>query len=78
MMKILFFVIILTITYSAGIAQSTASTRLLDSLKYQLSICKEDTSRILIMVRLCDIYRTSKPDTALFYGEKAISYISIT
>jgi two-component system, NtrC family, sensor kinase len=72
-MKTLFVAILIIITYSIGIAQSTASITYLDSLKHQLSICKEDTSRILIMAELCNIYRSSKPDTALFYGEKAIN-----
>ena len=73
-MKALFFAILVIITYSIGIAQSTASIKYLDSLKHQLSICKEDTSRTLIMAELCNVYRTSKPDTALYYGEKAISF----
>jgi two-component system NtrC family sensor kinase len=44
-----------------------------DSLKYQLSIAKEDTTRVLILAQLDEAYRSAKPDSALLYGQQALS-----
>ena len=39
---------------------------------YNLSVAKEDTSRVWAMVGLCDYYKGTKPDSALIYGYKAL------
>jgi signal transduction histidine kinase len=44
-----------------------------DSLKHALTQAKTDTSKIAIMVRLCNQYMFNKPDSAIFYGYRAIN-----
>jgi len=53
-----------------GLAQRQQTT---DSLKHELAIAKQDTSRVLIMARLCALYRWSNTDSALFYGDRALT-----
>jgi len=53
-----------------GLAQRQQIT---DSLKHELAIAKQDTSRVLIMARLCALYRWSNTDSALFYGDRALT-----
>ena len=71
-MKPLIFTLLLTLIWSSSFAQSAQNINALDSLKHQLSIARQDTSRVLIMVNLCNRYRLWKPDSAFRYGEKAL------
>jgi len=43
-----------------------------DSLKYELVIAKNDTSRVLIMADLASAYNGFYPDTVNFYGKEAL------
>ena len=45
----------------------------IDSLKQELVMARHDTTRILVMVDLCANYRLSNPDSALFYGQQALT-----
>jgi len=45
----------------------------LDSLKHELSIIKQDTNRVLIMAELCNAYRSTNPDSAQFYAQRAVA-----
>ncbi len=71
-MKTLTFTLLFTLIGSVGFAQSAQARLVLDSLKRQLTFVKHDTSRVLIMAELCLKYRSPKPDSALFFGEKAL------
>jgi two-component system NtrC family sensor kinase len=42
-----------------------------DSLKHQLAIARQDTSRVLILAELCDTYRST--DSAQFFGQQALT-----
>ena len=42
-----------------------------DSLKQLLSVAKEDTNKVQILISLGIAYQWSKPDSALMYGLKA-------
>jgi two-component system, NtrC family, sensor kinase len=68
-MKTLTFTLILLALSTFGFAQN----RQADSLKHELAIAKADTSRVLIIAQLCNSYRNSKPDSALFFGEKGMA-----
>ncbi len=74
-MKTLFFTILFVLVGSTGFAQTAhAQGRLrIDSLKRQLTIAKQDTSRVLIMARLCASYRVPKPDSSLVFGQQALT-----
>ena len=70
-MKISTFTIFLALISTCAFAQDR---QLIDSLKHELAIAKHDTSRVLIMAELCSSYRSySKPDSAVFFGEKGIA-----
>ena len=69
-MKALAFTILLALISSCAFAQDQ---QVIDSLKHELAIAKHDTSRVLIMAVLCERYRNSKPDSALFFGEKGMA-----
>jgi len=70
-MRTLTFTLLLTLIGNIGFAQ-TAQRQLIDSLKYQLTIAKHDTSRVLIMTDLCYNYLYLKTDSAMKYGKKAL------
>ena len=54
---------------SFGIAQTPG----LDSLRHELAIATHDTSRVLILAKLCGGYKLIRPDSAFFYGSKALA-----
>ena len=70
-MKVSTLTIFLALTSSCAFAQDR---QVIDSLKHELAIAKHDTSRVIIMAELCSSYRSySKPDSAVFFGEKGIA-----
>jgi two-component system NtrC family sensor kinase len=71
-MKTLTFTFLLVVIGSAGFGQNARSRKILDSLEHRLPLARHDTSRVLIMVNLCTVYRTSNPDSALLFGRKAL------
>ena len=68
-MKILILTFLFTLTSNFSFAQGQY---VIDSLKYQLTITKQDTSRVQIMNYLCGKYRENNSDSALYYGQSAL------
>ncbi|HSU29077.1 MAG TPA: ATP-binding protein [Chitinophagaceae bacterium] len=58
---------------SAGFSQLNFGLLQSDSLKHELSIAREDSSRSLIMANLAESYRWSMPDSAMMYGQQALN-----
>ena len=69
-MKTISLTLLLALICILGFAQNVSPLQA-DSLNHELSIAKNDTSRVLILVSLCEFYRQSNPDSALLYGQKA-------
>jgi signal transduction histidine kinase len=68
-----FFTIILTFFFSITLFSQVGGTdQLRDSLKHELLIAKNDTSRVLIMAELASAYNGFYPDTVNFYGNDAL------
>ncbi len=67
-MKRFTLLIILFIASTIGFAQN----KLTDSLKYLLSLSKEDTTRVLTIAELGLQFRNSNPDSSIYYGQKAL------
>jgi signal transduction histidine kinase len=55
------------------ISKANAQVELKKDLERQLKEAKHDTIRVWAMAKLCNYYKFSNPDSALFYGYKAIS-----
>ena len=68
-MKTLTFTLLFAFFGSVGFAQNMRP----DSLKRELSVAKQDTSRVLIMAQLCNAYRSANPDSALLYVQRALA-----
>src|ERR1017187_6341101 len=68
MMKAIILTILFALVCSIGFSQNEKIT---DSLKHELVIAKQDTTRDLIMIELCFTYRLFDPDSSLYYGSKA-------
>jgi hypothetical protein len=71
MIKKFTFTILLAFACSIGYAQVWGNSHLLDSLKHELAKAKEDTIRVLIMAKLCNLYANSDFDSANLYGQRA-------
>jgi signal transduction histidine kinase len=70
MKKILFFVIGLSFL---GIASAQNMDVLqVDRLRAELAAAKHDTTRSLLMSELAEAYRSSRPDSTYFFGNKAL------
>lgn len=67
-MKTLTFTLLLTLIGRVGFGQNAQDRLTIDSLKHELAIAKHDTSRVLIMVELCEMHRILNPDSAQMYG----------
>ncbi|HUZ57895.1 MAG TPA: ATP-binding protein [Hanamia sp.] len=68
-MKKYLFVLLLVMGNHVCKAQAAQTV---GQLKHELAIAKQDTSRVLIMAKLCFAYNYSlNPDSALYYGEAA-------
>ncbi len=73
-MKILIFTFFLAFTCSIGFGQKLSYvSKDIDSLKHELAIAKHDTSRAYILNLLCWSYRFINPDSAVIYGQKALT-----
>jgi two-component system, NtrC family, sensor kinase len=68
MMKTIVFTLLLSLVWSLGFSQSRV-----DRLKQELVRARQDTTRVMIMVDLCKYYRLSDPDSALYYGQQALT-----
>jgi tetratricopeptide (TPR) repeat protein len=56
--------------WNAGTAQEES---VIDSLKQKLAIASQDTTRVQLMNELSNNYKSNRPDSALFYGYKALA-----
>ena len=70
MIKRFTFTFLLALGWSIGFTQTIQK---IGSLKHELSISKEDTSRVLIMLRLCSEYDLSNLDSGIRYGQQALN-----
>ena len=68
-MKKIIWILLFTFLQAIGFSQKSS----IDSLKHELSIATQDTSRVLIMAKLCTASREVNIDTALFYGNKGLT-----
>jgi len=66
----IFFIIINTRAFSQG--ANTSLDNLIDSLKLELELSKVDTLKAGILVQLSENLVYSDPDSAIYYGEKAL------
>jgi len=69
MIRIFKLVFLLTFAYSISIAQNKYT----DSLKRELILAKNDTSRVLLMADLGFFYRFSNIDSSTFYSSSALA-----
>ncbi len=65
---ITFLILIFSMQYN-GIAQSP----IIDSLKFELASAEDDTSRVWLLRKLIGAYRFNRPDSAIYYGMKAVT-----
>ena len=73
MKKKILITIILTVTASKGFSQeATFFMQNFDSIKHELAIAKSDTSRVLIMEKLCLMYSSLSLDSAKRYGKMGL------
>ena len=70
-MKRLILTFIIATTWNIGFSQ--VIDRFTDSLKQDLSIAKQDTSRILTMAILCSSYGYINFDSAIHFGNRALA-----
>ena len=68
-MKPSFLILLCFLSCSISFSQN----KTVDRLKYELAIAKTDTSRVLKMVSICSSLSGINPDSALYYGEKALA-----
>ncbi|HOY16673.1 MAG TPA: ATP-binding protein [Haliscomenobacter sp.] len=71
-MKRLNFILLFTLLFTLHADIGFAQIMVIDSLKHELAIVKQDTSRVLILAELCYAYRNIKPDKSLLIGQKAL------
>jgi len=50
-----------------------AQDKKIDSLKQQLTVVKQDTSRVNVLINLCILYRSAYPDSCLMTAEQALN-----
>ncbi len=62
-------IFLFTIFCAVGFSQN----KLTDSLKQQLDITKDDTSRVLVLTNLGMQYRNTNPDSSIYFSEKALA-----
>ena len=70
MKKKLFSILLYALSFSFGFAQTS---QVIDSLKHELTIAKQDTTRVDILVDLCRKYWGINPDSSLKYGQQSLA-----
>ena len=68
-MKALSLLLLFTLACSFCFSQGSS----IDRFKAELSIATHDTSRVILMANICNSFSGSNPDSALYYGEKALA-----
>jgi two-component system, NtrC family, sensor kinase len=69
---ILFPIIISLSAYQQDMTSAYAGTMDREKLKKELNTVKSDSSRTLILTQLAEIYRSVRPDSSFYYGQKAL------
>jgi signal transduction histidine kinase len=69
MVKTLTFTILFLLIWVIGFTQAKKA---IDDLHHQLTIAKDDTSRIQIQAYLCLLHRLGNTDSSLLYGQQAL------
>ncbi len=69
-MKTLIFSLLFVLIGNLCFAQSR---KVIDSLKHEISIAKEDTNQVRLLARLGGIYRLNALDSALIYTQKSLT-----
>jgi signal transduction histidine kinase len=65
--------IVLIILFAGIQLLGMAQTRMeIDSLKHELSIATQDTTRAMLLADICQFYKWNRPDSALYYGNNAV------
>jgi two-component system NtrC family sensor kinase len=66
--------IVLIILFASIQLLGLAQTRMeIDSVKHELSIATQDTTRALLMAQLCQFYKWNRPDSAIYFGNEAVA-----
>jgi len=73
MMKKAAFAFLLSLAWSLGLTQDGELS--VDNLKHQLSIAKDDTSRILKMAQICHHYGYTNYDSSIVVGQRALELL---
>ncbi len=74
MKKIITTIFFLTVIQSAGYAQDVNADAGAKSILHKLDTTRQDTNRVLLMVDLANHYTNISPDSAFFYGYKALAF----
>jgi signal transduction histidine kinase len=69
MIKKIVVTLYLLLIWTIGFTQTRGT---IDALKRQLSIAKDDTSRVKVLSDLCFAYRLGNTDSSLLYGQRAL------
>jgi two-component system, NtrC family, sensor kinase len=69
MKRILIIACLLSLSCDFAFSQTKEA---IDSLRHQLAIAKDDTSRINAQIELCLLYRLGNTDSSLMYGQQAL------
>ncbi len=72
MIKTFYIIIFYLFSYCTIFSQVGGTDQFRDSLKHELVIAKNDTSRVLIMAQLASAYNGFYPDTVNLYGNEAL------
>src|SRR5690242_1975840 len=73
MIKAATIIMLLAFIGSIGLSQIGGTDQLRDSLKHELAVTKDDTSRVLIMADIGNAYWTNNFDSLSRYGNKALA-----
>src|SRR3954452_25354261 len=74
MKKITITIFFLILLLHAGYTQdSNGLSQEHQNILHGLDTAKQDTTRVLLMIYLANYYKTDLPDSALFYGYKALA-----
>ena len=72
MKKVIVFIVLIEFISGSVWTQTPTLALALDSLEQQLKLTDDDTSRVMVMAAKGSLYWFTKPDSALFLGERAL------
>ncbi len=72
MRKVIVLIVFFELIYGSAWTQTPMLAYGLDSLKHQLKLTNNDTSRVMVMEASGTLYMFTNPDSALILGEKAL------